>query len=130
MKRLFILIIAGAMLLTGCSTRQVEDKLDAAGDMVENGLDQIMDNTTTTGTTGTTTGTTTATTAKITETEAVAIALKHAQTTQEKVTGLRTEYEVDDGVGHYDVRFVLDGREYDYEIDSTSGKILSFDRDD
>lgn len=115
MKRMIILL-AAVLMLTACSGRQVEDRLDAVGDKVESGLDKIMDNTT----------------AKpdITQEKAVAIALEHAGTTKDKITGLRTEYEVDDGVGHYDIRFLLDGKEYDCEIDGKTGEILSFEKDD
>ena len=117
MKRMIILLLA-VLTLSGCSTKQVEDRLDAAGDMVEEGLDNLMDNTNST------------TKPDISEEKAVSIALEHADTTKDKVTGLRTEYEVDDGEGHYDVRFLLDGHEYDYEIHAKTGKIISFEKDD
>lgn len=120
MRKIIIYLTLSAVLLTGCSARQVEDRLDAAGDMVEDGIDAIVDNTDTTATTS----------PKISQEEAISIALEHAGVTSDQVTGLRTEYEVDDGVGHYDIRFLLDGREYDYEVDASTGKILSFDRDD
>lgn len=120
MKKYVVILAIGVMLLAGCSPDNVEDRLDAAGDVVESGINQIVDNT----------SSTTAQTKKISEEEAVNIALKHAGTTQDKVTGLRTEYEVDDGVGHYDIRFLLNGKEYDYEIGATDGKIISYEQDD
>lgn len=118
MKRMIILLLA-ILVMSGCSAKQVEERLDAAGDMVEEGLDNIMNSTD-------------ATTAKpdISEETAVSIALKHADTSKDKVSGLRTDYEVDDGEGHYDVRFLLDGQEYDYEIHAKTGKIISFEKDD
>jgi len=119
MQKIMIAMIVGALLLAGCSAKQVEDRLDEAGDLVGDGLDKIMDTTSSTGEAR-----------KISEEEAIAAALKHAGTTQDKVTGLRTEYEVDDGVGHYDVRFLLDDKEYNYEVSAADGKILSFERDD
>lgn len=120
MKRFVILLVIGTLMLAGCSPKSVEDRLDAAEDAVESKVDQIIDDT----------SSTTADAKKISEEEAVSIALEHAGTTRDKVTGLRTEYEVDDGVGHYDVRFLLDGKEFDYEIGATDGKIISYERDE
>lgn len=115
MKKILILL-AAVMLLAGCSGRKVEERLDAVGDKVESGLENMM-------------GDTSSTASGISEEKAKAIALDHAGTTADKVSGLRAEYEVDDGVGHYDIRFSLDGKEYDYEIDANSGKILTFEKD-
>lgn len=61
--------------------------------------------------------------------EAVAIALRHVGLTQEQVTGLRTELEVDDGLQQYDVEFWQGRWEYVFEIDAHSGEILSFEKD-
>jgi len=88
MQKIMIAMIVGALLLAGCSAKQVEDRLDEAGDLVGDGLDKIMDTTSSTGEAR-----------KISEEEAIAAALKHAGTTQDKVTGLRTEYEVDTAWG-------------------------------
>ena len=109
MKVIVLLLLV--FTLAGCSTRDVTDGLDAVGDKVEEGLDKIM-NTTATPT--------------ITQEQAVSIALHHAGTTQEQVTGLRTEYETD----HYDVEFVLKGQKYEYEVAASDGKIISFEKDD
>lgn len=118
MKSILILLIVGVLILGGCSTKSVEDRMDSMGDKVEDGLNKIMDTSDTAGQTK-----------DISRQEAIEIALRHAGTTENQVTGLRTEYEVDDGVGHYDVRFLLDGKEYDYEISASNGKVLSFDVD-
>ena len=117
MKRLFLLLIIGIFILGGCSTKNVEDSLDSMGDKVEEGLNKIMD-------------TSAGQVKDISRQEAIDIALSHAGVTEAQVTGLRTEYEVDDGVGHYDVRFLLEGKEYDYEISASNGKVLSFEADD
>jgi uncharacterized membrane protein YkoI len=57
------------------------------------------------------------------------IALDHAELTTEDVLYSRTRLERDDGRIEYDVEFYCDGVEYDYEIDATTGEILSFDKD-
>ncbi len=114
MKRL-ILLLVGILILGGCSTRDVENRLDAVGQKVGDGISKIMSSSEVQG---------------ISRQEAVSIALQHAGVTENQVKGLRTEYEVDDGVGHYDVRFLLNGQEYNYEISATDGKIISFEVDD
>lgn len=58
------------------------------------------------------------------------IALEHAGFTADQVARLRTEYEVDDGVRLYEVKFRQGRWEYDYEINANTGAILSYDRDD
>lgn len=108
MKIIAVLLLV--FLLAGCSTRDVTDGLDAVGDKVEEGLDKIMN-----------------TTAQIiTQEQAVSIALEHAGTTQEQITGLHTEYEND----HYDVEFVLKGQKYEYEVGASDGQIISFEKEE
>lgn len=68
--------------------------------------------------------------ATLTAAEAQAIALTHAGFTADQVTGLRSEYEIDDGIPHYDIRFRKGLREYEYEIHAQTGAVLSFDKDD
>lgn len=70
-----------------------------------------------------------ATTAMITREEAQAIALEHAGLTADQVQGLRAEYEFDDGIARYEVRFRQGRWEYDYEINAATGDIISYDRD-
>ena len=57
-------------------------------------------------------------------------ALNHAGLTESQATLVRSERDMDDGRLKYDVEFYTnDGLEYDYEIDSSTGKVLSFDID-
>lgn len=62
--------------------------------------------------------------------EAEKIALDHAGFAADQVKRLRTEYEIDRGIPHYDVEFDEGRWEYDYEIDAATGEILSFEKDD
>ncbi len=62
--------------------------------------------------------------AQISADEAINIALKDAGLTKNQIRDLDTELDRDDGVLHYDVDFEKDGKDYDYEIDATTGKIL------
>lgn len=69
------------------------------------------------------------TAAKVTADEAKAIALKHAGLKEADVTGLRAEYDVDDGVDQYDVEFRQGRYEYSYEINAETGKILQSEKE-
>lgn len=61
--------------------------------------------------------------------EAESIALDHAGLSAGEVKGLRSEYDVDDGVKEYEVEFRSGGWEYDYTIHAESGQILSWDKE-
>ena len=62
--------------------------------------------------------------------EAREFALNHAGITENQATFVRSEPDMDDGTLKYDVEFYTnDGLEYDYEIDSHTGKVLGFDID-
>ena len=56
---------------------------------------------------------------------AIDIALGHAGFTRNDVTGLKAELDTDDAIVHYDVDFKQGGMEYDYDIDATTGAIIS-----
>lgn len=67
--------------------------------------------------------------AAITAEQAQNIALGHAKLDEAAVTGLRSEYDADDGRAHYDVSFYNGNYEYDYEIDAQTGDVISYDKD-
>lgn len=69
-------------------------------------------------------------TAALTKEEAEAIALKHAGFTENQVSYLRTEYDLDHRIPEYDVEFREGRWEYEYEIHAETGTILSFEKDD
>lgn len=60
----------------------------------------------------------------ISEEEAKNIALKDANLAESEISGLRIKQERDDGIQKYEVDFYSNSREYDYDIDAISGKIL------
>lgn len=66
---------------------------------------------------------------KLSKDEAAQIALSHAGLAAEEVSYLHVESDFDDGIHKYDVQFFHDTFEYDYEIESKSGAILSFEKD-
>ena len=65
----------------------------------------------------------------ITVEEAKEIALKHANLTSSKVSFMKSEFDFDDGVKKYDIEFYYNNREYNYEIDANTGRILSYEQD-
>lgn len=66
----------------------------------------------------------------ITEEEARGIALDHAGHSEKDVTFLKSKLDRDDGRQVYDIEFYTDSmKEYDYEIDASSGEIVSYDYD-
>lgn len=52
------------------------------------------------------------------------IVFKDSKVNSCKVTNLEIDYDYDDGIMVYDIEFIYDNIEYDYEVDATSGKIL------
>ncbi len=70
-----------------------------------------------------------ASSSKISRSEAKAIALKHAGLSESSVKHLEIEYDKDNGVFVYEVSFEHNGYEYDYDINSKTGKIISYDKE-
>lgn len=67
--------------------------------------------------------------AQVTEEEAKAIALEDAGYTEADVTGIRVKQDRDDGRDIYEVDFYVQAEEFDYDIDRSTGQILSKDYD-
>lgn len=65
----------------------------------------------------------------ISEEAAKAAALEHAGLAEADLQAVRIKLDYDDGRAVYDVEFVQNTAEYDYEIDATTGEILSYDYD-
>lgn len=65
----------------------------------------------------------------ITKAEAKAIALQHADLEEAEVRFVKGTLDYDDGRALYEIEFLKDRKEYDYEIDATDGTILSYDHD-
>lgn len=132
MKRKIPVLIALAILttvalLTACSPRQAEKKLEQFEDQIENRLDAAED--AISNAVQDAIPSVTAAPGMLTAEDAKAIAVEHAGLIGQQVSRLRAEYEIDDGVPQYDVEFYHDGIEYNYEIHAETGKILSFEKD-
>ena len=66
---------------------------------------------------------------QITEEAAKGIALAHAGLRAEDVTFRKVKLDRDDGRRVFEIEFVNNGMEYDFDIDAASGRILDFDVD-
>lgn len=66
----------------------------------------------------------------ITADEAKAKALTHAGLTSDQVTFIKSKLDYENGRQVYDVEFYTqDSKEYDYEIDASTGEVISYDYD-
>ena len=65
----------------------------------------------------------------ITLEKAIEIALKDAGFESSEATITKSKPDRDDGINKYDVEFLVDGIEYDYEIDATNGRIIKKELD-
>lgn len=61
--------------------------------------------------------------------KAKSIAVDHAGLTISSVTFSKAKLDTDDGKTLYEIEFVKDGMEYEYEVDANSGRILEYDRE-
>ncbi len=69
----------------------------------------------------------TAPSASVSLDDAKQIALSHAGIKASDATFTKAKADTDDGKPVYDIEFVADGIEYDYEIDAATGKVREYD---
>ena len=135
MKKLVLLctVVLLIALLAGCkaeqSLRELDKKLDAVEERIEDKGDSLESRLERTVEPKTTEGSKTQTPPTLSGIEAEDLALEHAGLPVDQVTALRSRYEIDDGIPQYDVEFYFEGWEYEYEIHAETGRILDFDRD-
>lgn len=65
----------------------------------------------------------------ITAEQAEEIVLKDAGTNRNTVKYLKSKKDLDDGRAIFDIEFIFNNREYEYEIDASTGTIISKDMD-
>lgn len=122
--RLIAVFLILGLLMAGCSAANARQSLDAAEETVERRLDDMEDSIRRAVIPGPTEADFT-----VTQAQAENIALEHAGFTAGQVSGLRTQYEVDDGIPRYDVEFRNGDWEYEFEISAEDGRIISYDKD-
>lgn len=69
------------------------------------------------------------TSGEITLDKATEIALKDAGFEKGEVTVLKSKPDRDNGINKYEVEFLIDGIQYDYDIDATNGRIIKKELD-
>lgn len=137
-KKLLIgLTAAGLVLIAGCSgntgttgSAQNSASAGAVSADTEAVTPKITEETTTTVSNEAGSGQGQSTTSNdIGEEQARATAVEHAGLTADDVTFIKVQMDRDDGRTVYDVEFYYNNTEYDYEIDASSGEIVSYDQD-
>lgn len=115
-----LLAALGVFALTGCQASAM-DTLDNLEETIENRLDRAGD---AIGRAIEPPATQPATENRISPEEAEAIAFAHAGVNAGDVRQVRVEYDYDDRRPEYDIDFICNGWEYDYEIHAVTGEIL------
>lgn len=67
---------------------------------------------------------------QITLDEAKDIALKHAGFTSSQVEFTKAQLDYENGIAEYEIKFRVNGYEYEYEINAETGKIIEYEIDD
>ena len=119
MKRLIaltLIVVLALTVLAGCASKPADNTAPANNKTVNTSNPATADNTVTEK-------------RKLTEDEAIEIALEHAGFAKSDVSKLHAEYDYDDGVYKYEIDFRQGMYEYEYEIDALDGKIISYDKD-
>lgn len=124
-----LLVLSLLLSLAGCSAAGAARALDAAEDRLEEKLDAAEDSVERTVRRAVTPEPAESVFEPVTKDRAEQIALDHLGLSKNQVSRLHTEYEIDDGVGHYDVQFRSGDWEYEFEIHAETGRILSCDKD-
>ena len=66
---------------------------------------------------------------QITEAQALEIALKHAGVAKADASLIQVKPDVDDGMEQFDVEFHAGGKEYNYDIDAKTGRVVDYEAD-
>lgn len=113
-----------AMIFTGCGRNANSGTTDVKQESTQSTENTNMEETSPKGTDSTASENTTDPNS-ISEEKAREIALADAEVAEADVTGIRVEKDRDNGRDVYDVEFYAGDKEYDYEIDRTTGEIIS-----
>lgn len=134
-KTIFCTFIITALLLTGC-TRNRDQEMDQTSSSDSAVSDSAMQSAATDTQQATTQNSSPDTqdhsqeSVMLSQEEAKAIALAHAELVAEEVTFIKSELEKEDARQTYDVEFYTnEQKKYDYEIDAYTGEILAYDHD-
>ncbi len=114
----FCTLVFSAML-AGCGTQMGEDiSSDISSMMPDTNTDSSYQSET-----NTTQQNTTASEAKISKEKAKEIALNHANLKESDITDYEIDLDNEDGKLVYEISFECGGKEYDYDVNATTGDI-------
>lgn len=114
----FCALVFSAML-TGCGTQMGEDISSDISSM----MPSATDNSSQQSSTDSAQQNSTTSEAKITKERAKEIALEHANIKETDITDYEIDLDNEDGKLVYEISFELNGKEYDYDVDATTGKV-------
>ncbi len=66
----------------------------------------------------------------ITESQAKALALKHAGVNETEASNIKCEFDYDDGVAEYEIEWKINRTDYEYTINAVDGTIQEYDIED
>ncbi len=133
----FAVTLISAALLSGCGSQSTaltteETSAQAAASetaTVSESAAASESTATTSGTEAESSAVVSASSGAITADAAKTIALEHAGLQEADVTFIKAKLDTEDGRQVFDVEFYSGSAEYDYEIDASTGDILSYDYD-
>lgn len=117
---IFALTTVCAVSLFGCQTKTQTKETAEPSQITEAETESVAASTTSTEKT---------VSSELSEEDAKEIALKDAGVSESDISGIRIEKDRDDGKTIYEVDFYVQNKEYDYDIDTTTGEIISRDYD-
>lgn len=109
MRSILVLGLLAVVLLAGCGEQTAQTGAPAAANSTAQATQPVV--------------------TYLTAEEAEAIALAHAGVSAGQAARIHTEFDRDYGVAEYDVEFLYDGWEYEYEINAETGEILTWDKE-
>ena len=118
----FFAIVFSAVF-AGCGTKMGEDVSSDISSILEpdNSNSAQQNNNNSTNNSSTTDNTTSE--AKISKEKAKEIALKHANVEESKISDYEIDLDTENGVLVYEISFDSNGKEYDYDVNATTGDI-------
>ena len=114
-------ILGLLVMLSACSPAGLEQKLEQFEEQVEQKLEAAQNTAASI--------LPTAAPGMLTAADAESIAFAHAGLQGQTISRIKTQYEQDNRIPHYEVEFYHNGIEYNYEIHAETGEILSFEQE-
>ncbi len=118
----FCAVVFSAML-AGCGTKMGEDISSDISSMMPDTNDSSYQSSIDSQNNNTSPETDTSSKAKISKERAKEIALKHAKLKESDITDYEIDLDNENGKLVYEISFESNGKEYDYDVDATTGDV-------